>query len=314
MSSDLAQESSVIRSGRPSASFVRTAQRRGVRRKVAKALEPAALHLFPDQPLEALNSREAFEQAAAHAVLGDANNLELSYRFVDAFATALEALGLARATDVPDPFRRVWLTDVEGARQRGVVLRCERGEVAVFCPATHEPFTPAGPIFKMSYRGHVSSVEFELKLSDAVRLPEALVVHLARPEAGGSIGRNNLRVDVQMPASVRALGDVEPISWREAQRCEILDVSAGGLRIASELPFGAEQQVTLNVPLPDAEGGDLTLTAKICWNRVDDAGLRTQGLLIVDASQGESDRYLAFVSELLDQELCLLYTSPSPRD
>jgi len=45
----------------------------------------------------------------------------------------VEKLGFARASDVPDPFRRVWVTSSK-VRRRGVILSCQDGDVAVLCP------------------------------------------------------------------------------------------------------------------------------------------------------------------------------------
>lgn len=191
---------------RSSDAFARTARAHGVRSRAVRALEPAARELFPDQPENVLASRELFEQAAKHAVVGIAGNLDLSFGLVDVLAGAVEALGLARASDVPDPFRRVWIRNDAGVRRRGVVLRCEGGEVAVFCPPGRDPFSATSDVVKMSYRGFSSAVEYDLKLNDAVRLPGALVLHLTRPESGGAIGRATRRVEVRIPARIQAAG------------------------------------------------------------------------------------------------------------
>ena len=303
--------------GRSSGAFVRAACARGVKLRVARALEPAADELFGPRPEEILTSRSAFERAAMHTVIGDAGNLELSFSLVDVLASTVETLGLARASDVPDPFRRVWIRNSAGARKRGVVLRCEMGEVAVFCPAGQERrlerrnkvqgqqpgsgrrFTDAGDIMKLSYRGFSSSVEYELRLNDAVRLPGALVLHLSRPDGEGAIGRDNRRVDVRLEGVVRAVGNFASGESDAPIPCRILDASSGGLRIASDIDFEKGREVELQVWLPDDGTEALSLTALIRWNRSDDTGQRTQGLQFAGLSPSATERYRRYLGSLL---------------
>ena len=281
--------------------FLSSARARGVRSKVARALKSAALALFPENPQVVLSSRVAFEQAATHAVIGDAGNLELSFGLVDALAGAVETLGLARASDVPDPFRRVWVINRDGARKRGVVLRCAEGEVAVFCPPSQDPFTGAGHVMKLSYRGFASSVEYELHLNDAVRLPGALVLHLTRPGGGGAIGRDNRRIQVDLRGSVRALGNSAGPEWTEWTACHILDVSAGGMRIASDLPLGPGQELEVQLSLPDDDEQPIEPKAIVCWNRADQDGNRCQGLQLVDWPAAMGARWETFLQRLTSE-------------
>ena len=274
----------------------------GVKARVARTLEPAALELFPDDPEDVLTSRACFERAAMHTVVGDAGNLELSFGLVDELASTVEKLELARASDVPDPFRRVWIVDEAGDRRQGVVLRCERGEVAVFCPPNHGGFTGTGSLMKVSYRGFSSSVEYELRLNDVVRLPAALVLHLNRPGGAGAIGRKELRLDVHLPGQVRALGAAESIEPTAPLPCEVLDVSVGGLCIASELPYGAGQAVEIALELPDASPEPYRAMASICWNRTDASGRPTQGLKLTGSTEGQAQRYELYLNSLLPSD------------
>ncbi len=276
--------------------FFRAARAAGIKRRVIRALEPATLELFAENPLRVLESREDFERAATLAVIGDAGNLELSYGLVDALAGAVQRLGLARASDVPDPFRRVWIEREDGRRKQGVVLRCAEGEVAVFCPPKHDDFLSGGPLLELHYRGFSSSVSYSLRLCDAVMLPGAHVLHLTRPVSGGAIGRTHLRVDVSLPGTLRVaqLDEREVALWP----AEILDLSAGGLRVASNLP--SEQGSTLEIEVPLSDGGErpLRLPVVVRWNRVDGQGRRTQGLQFVSAPAQAAERYGRLLSSL----------------
>lgn len=221
-------------------SFVRAARRRGVRGKIARLLEPEANALFPATPEVVLTDRIAFEQAAAMATLGDAGNLELSYRRVDALASALERLGLGRASDVPDPFRRVWIENLAGKRKQGVVLRRLEAEIAIFCPPGEDAFWDSGAIMRVSYRSFDTAVDYELKLADAVRLPAALVLHLTRPEATGSIGRDDRRSPVQLEGLMRSEATPEHPDWAHWSPCELHDVSMAGCRATCRVRYEQE--------------------------------------------------------------------------
>lgn len=170
-------------------------------------------------------------------------------------------------------------------------------------PSTGRRFTDAGDIMTLSYRGFSSSVEYELRLNDAVRLPGALVLHLSRPDGGGAIGRDDLRVDVRLEGTRQAVGDVAPGEQDGPIPCQVLDVSSGGLRIASELGFERDREVVLRVALPDEQGQDdtepISLTALICWNRADDSGRRTQGLQFTGLPRAVAERYRRYLSHLL---------------
>ncbi len=283
-------------------SFTRAARSRGVRSRVANALEPAARELFPNHPEEVLTSRQAFEQAAMHAVVGDAGNLELSFSLVDVLASAVETLGLARASDVPDPFRRVWVRSTSGARKRGVVIRCESGEVAVFCPPSQDRFTDAGHMLKLSYRGFSSSVEYDLMLNDLVRLPEAVVLHLTRPEGGGAIGRDQRRMTVDLKGKLRVPGAVESGEQANSISCQVLDASAGGLRIASDSPLAPGRELEVELLLPGEEE-PIALRTLVCWNRTDDSDRRTQGLQVTEHSTSAAAAYERHLHSLLAADL-----------
>lgn len=272
-------------------------------KRLAKALMPSARALFPENPEIVLESRPEFERAASNAVLGDAGNLNLSYKLADAFAGAVEDLGFVSSVDTPMPFSRVWIADDAGATREGVVLRCEYDEIAVFCPPTTAPFRPSGPEMRLSYRGALNSTVFDLHVNDAVRLPEALVLHLTRPGGSGGIGRDKLRVHVNLVGGVRALGDVNLLEWTEWHHCEVLDLSATGMRIQSDLPFPENQTVELTLVLDDGSHLPFEATAKIRWNRSDENGQRSQGLLLSDLDVDTSARYLAYVNHLLAKDV-----------
>ena len=108
--------------GGSGSAFVEAARARGVPASVARRLERAAGQVSPEEPQKVLASRELFESTAIRAVLADGGNLELSFGDADKIAGAVEKLGLARTTDVPDPFRRVWVSNA-ATRRRGVVSR-----------------------------------------------------------------------------------------------------------------------------------------------------------------------------------------------
>lgn len=287
-----------------------SSQRDRLPKRISKALMPSARALFPEHPEIVLESRPEFEAAAANAVLGDAGNLDLSYKLAESFASAADSLGFGPQSDSPSPFSRVWIMDAAGERREGVVLRCEYDEIAVFCAPTTAPFRPSSPEMRLSYRGVLSPVEFNLHINDAVRLPDALVLHLTRPGGNGGIGRDKLRVNVSLVGGVRALGDVQPLEWTEWHHCEVLDLSATGMRIQSDLPFAENQAVELTLVLDDGSRLPFEATAKIRWNRADEAGQRSQGLILSDLDQDTSARYLAYVNARLTEDA----TTQAPKE
>jgi len=58
-------------------------------------------------------------------------------------------------------------------------------------------------VWKLSYRGFSSTVEYTLRLDDPVRLPRGYIVNLTRGDGRGSIGRAHERFSVYIPAKIR---------------------------------------------------------------------------------------------------------------
>jgi len=283
--------------GRPADSFVRAARERGVKSVIARTLEFAAAELVPGNPISVLESRELFEQAALKSVIGDAGNLELSFRLVDALASTLEMLELARSSDVPDPFRRVWVSNDAGVRERGVVLRVRGGEIAVFCPPGEDGFSSTGRMLRVSYRGFSSSVEYDLELNDAVRLPGALVLHLTRADGEGAIGRDNRRFEAEIPGRIREIADegtLAPPYWA----FRTIDLSAGGLAATVEYALPRGTRVDLELAIPDGSPEALEATAVVRWVRDKADGLKAIGLEYESLSEIARDRVTVLLHKL----------------
>lgn len=267
-------------------SFARQARTLGLKDAVARLLEEPAQALSPDAPEKVFEDRSLYEAVALRAVIGDAGNLELSFGPVDLLANAVETLGLARASDVPDPFRRVWVDDGMGNRVRGVVLTQRGGEVAVFCPASAGPKTRIGELMSLEYRGLSSDVRFPLRLNDSVRLPGALVLHFTRPQGSGSIGRDNQRFAVDLSATV--IGS-EPFP------CWIRDVSSGGMMMECSTAWPQGEELTIDMPLPDGGDGNFLVRVVVRWCREGQGDELKHGLEFValpSASRVRLDRYL----------------------
>ena len=181
--------------------FQSEARSRGLSWSDARLIEPAAKIVNPEDPGLVLQSRELLERTALQAAVGDCGNLELSYKRVDRLARLFERLALARSSDIPDPFRRVWVASGHDDRTEGVALTCENGEIAVFCPPGARKLSE-GAVLDLSYRGFSSSVRFPLKLVDSCLFPGGLMLHLARPDGQGAIGRSQPRYDVRRDGSV----------------------------------------------------------------------------------------------------------------
>ncbi len=277
---------------RTSGTFIRAARARGVRARAAKTLEPAAREISPEDPERILDSRELFEQAAARAVIGEAGNLELCFGLVDLLATTVETLGLARSSDVPDPFRRVWIKSESGVSRRGVVYSCEGGEIAVFCPPASRPVFTTGSVLKLGYRSFGSSVRYDLRLNDAVCLPGAIVLHLTRLEGTGTIGRAARRFPVSIHAKVLALRQDE-VRGEGPAACQVVDISATGLCIQCDIWYVEGQRVWLELPLPDGTEELFRVQAVIRWSRVPKYGME-----FVDLPQPLTERLERFLSAL----------------
>ncbi|MEM7310243.1 MAG: PilZ domain-containing protein [Planctomycetota bacterium] len=279
---------------RPVGRFQRAARAQGVRPRIARALEAAAHEVAPEEPERILASRPLFEVAAMRTVVGESDNLELSFGLVDALATTVEDLGLARASDVPDPFRRVWVTSGSGTRIRGVVLTCSGGEVAVFCPASARGVSDIGRVMWLGYRGFSSSVEYDLQLDDAVRLPGALVLHLIRRGGRGAIGRMDERYPTRLAGHVRRAGG------GDRSACTVIDISAGGVAVECAQTFRQHEELRLDVRLPDDEQGAFSTLARVCWSSAGQTG-STLGLSFLDLPRPLAQRLGSFLQRLASQ-------------
>jgi len=159
--------------------FVRDARSRGLSFRIARLLESSAAEICPQHPSRILGSRELFERAALHAAARRGGNLELSFPHRGCARDVRRKARLRARSDVPDPFRRVWVTSSK-VRRRGVILSCQDGDVAVLCPREHRALSDEGDVWKLSYRGFSSTVEYTLRLDDPVRLPRGYIVNLTR--------------------------------------------------------------------------------------------------------------------------------------
>lgn len=281
---------------RPPGSFVQLARSRGVPSRITPLLERAALEICPQQPTRILDSRELFERAALHAAAAKGGGLELSFRLVDLLATTIETLGLARSSDVPDPFRRVWVRSQAGLRRPGVVLACADGEIAVLCPPRRGRVPDAGEVLSLSYRGFSSTVEYDLRLDDPVRLPRGLILNLVRLDRRGSIGRAHERFPVYIQASVRLeRPDAHPAE--EPTPCEVLDLSASGLRMECSVSYETGQTVLVELPLPDGEE-PLAAQALVRWARAGETGQRSHGILFSGLTPASIKRLESFLETL----------------
>ena len=272
--------------------FLHQARASGVPAHVARLLEAAAQEVCPQQPTRALESRELFERTAMHAAAGRGGNLELSFRTVDALAASVETLGLARASEVPDPLRRVWVESAE-TRRPGVILACAEGEVAVLCPPRRRSIPETGSALKLSYRGFASKVEYDLRLDDPVRLPRGLILNLTRPEGRGAIGRAHQRFPVYLQGRVRANAEVGDSTL---QPCEILDFSVTGVRMECAATFASGDTVWLELTLTDRSEPFAT-SAVVRWARAD-GDRRSYGLLFSELSLASRERLDPFVATL----------------
>lgn len=288
---------------RHAGNFVSEARARGLSLRVARRLEPAAGELEAENPERVLASRELFEQAAMGAVVVDVANLELSFQIVDSLASAVETLGLARTSDIPDPFRRVWVRTEEGLRLSGVVLTCRDGEIAVYCSPGAEPIMGTGRMLNLQYRGFSSTVEYDLKLNDSVLLPGGQVLHLTRPDHG-HIGRFNQRHEVHIHGRVRAL-DADAcdetgneVLEGEFDPCEIIDVSPKGMRMECDEAYEVGRTLAIEVPLPDGNDAPFAARGIVRWSS-DGLGVRhSYGIRFKDLPAELAERMERFVSTL----------------
>ena len=82
----------------------------------------------------------------------------------------------------------------------------------------------------------------------------------------------------------------------------IVDISQNGLRLRTKMPLEFQEKVT--VVFPDQDGGEIQIVAEVRWVApCQDSRFWLAGCLLGEA-----------VPETFLDQLCLLYTSPSPRD
>lgn len=252
-------------SAEPSDQFLSAARQKGLSVKLARTLQAAAHELFPEDPSSILGSRSRFEETALQAISHDLGNLELSFEWLDNLASAVETLDLARTSEMPDPFRRVWVENKDGARAQGVVLAVRDQEIAVFCPHTKKPLEKIGSAIELIYRESSSLVSYELMLNDAVRLPGTNVLHLKRRNGIGSIGRVTKRHEVETVGFVRMQSaDGQPLS---PTPCKILDISIGGARLGCSADFDKGTPLHLDVFLDDGISEPLSMQCTARWSQ-----------------------------------------------
>lgn len=263
--------------------FLGFARSRGVPSSVARQLESAAGVVCPQQPVRVLELRELFERAAMRAVAGKGGNLDLSFRVVDQLANALERLGLARSSDVPDPFRRVWVRSASGDRRPAVVLACAEGELAVLCPPSRGRLPEPGEVLRLIYRGFSSTAEYNLILDDPVRLPKGTILNLVRLEGRGSIGRAHERYPVYLQASLRRLGSAQLAQDEQDEigPCEVLDISSSGVRVECAASIDVGQEVWIETSLPEC-ADSFAAGAVVRWARAGSGAQRSHGLLFTE--------------------------------
>lgn len=83
---------------------------------------------------------------------------------------------------------------------------------------------------------------------------------------------------------------------------QVLDISSGGLRIASDLPDGGGREVELEFVVPDDPGPPVRMPAVVRWNRVDEQGRRTQGLQFDRPPAEDLRRFRTFLARFVDLE------------
>lgn len=235
-------------------------------------------------------------------MVGDHGNLELSFQRVNLLAGALETLGLTRASDVPDPFRRVWVSSQNGVRTRGVALTCENDEIAVFCPPGGTQVSDAGTIMKLSYRGFSSPVEFKLRMNDSCLFPGWLMLHLSRVEGSGRIGRQKQRFDVSLSGTVRDAPADAADPGEGEQACEVLDISSGGVRMECARQYPEGIRVECAIWLTDGAAQAFTFEADVRWVRPGSQDRESHGLLFANLSQENTRRLERYLERLLEAQ------------
>jgi len=143
----------------------------------------------------------------------------------------------------------------------------------------------------LGYRGGSSSVAFDLKVVDAVRLPNAFILHLMRIQGAGAIGRFHTRYPVHIHATMTLVDHDE----QTLQPCEILDISSGGLRMDSALSLEQGQVVELEFRLADEHDEPFRARAVVCWKGPSSEDRHSHGVEFEALPEAEADRLDAFV-------------------
>ncbi|MHC4380922.1 MAG: PilZ domain-containing protein [Planctomycetota bacterium] len=273
--------------GKRGKSFLAAARSKGLPSKLAKSLQPAADNLYPEEPESILESRSRFEEAALRSVSKDLTELQLTFKTVEALATAVDTLNLARSGEVPDPFRRVWVQNENGDREKGVAFTCSDGELTVFCPPGSSFSAEIGSEICLSHRGSSSKVAYDLQLNDSVRLPGSEALHLGRRGGGNSAGRVTKRHDVEI------MGFIQEQAAADDQRtpipCKILDISIGGARLECHFQFEKGTPVHLDVFLDDGISEPFSVDCVARWSSSDQDGNQV-GLQFGDLSDAHAER------------------------
>ncbi|NQU48896.1 MAG: PilZ domain-containing protein [Planctomycetes bacterium] len=280
-------------------SFATIARRHGLSRKLISILSATAKELYYDDMDAVLENRVQFEEVAQQAVTGHAGNLELSFQLVDALANATEKLGLTRASDEPDVFRRVWIQNEAGKRIRGVVLRRLKGEVAIFCPPAKKSFGELGCMLDVTYRGIKSAISYKLQINDSVRLPATYVLHLTRPAGQGAIGRLHKRYVVNLPGFVHQMNADGPNS--EPFPCKLKDISRGGVCLKCNAEFERGTSIYLEAFLEDGSAKPFGIECTASWMKNTVEGSLV-GLEFGDLDATNLERLSTVLQHLQDKE------------
>ena len=165
-----------------------------------------------------------------------AGEIEDVGRKVEGYAIALERLGLARTSDVPDPFRRVLLQLRGGARQLAVSVSNTDGKLVLIAPPQATITERRRDTIRVIYGGERHMVEYPLIVSGISHGPTGTVIFLKRPQGEGRFGRVERRHPSLIQVAIMAVAEEE--GERESAFGEIFN----GLKASTVFKVDANPQ------------------------------------------------------------------------
>jgi hypothetical protein len=239
-----------------------------------------------------------FEQAGVTLLLSN-DGRNLSFALGALLADTLEGLGLARTADLPDPLRRVRLVPHGGTPSLGIVLRPQGPEMLILTHPRQRFDGRRGDGARLDLPGKNRLVEIPVRLTDIEERDQVRLLHIARPDGWGTLGRAHDRFPVLLPMTMldKSLNG-EETAWIDG---EVFDLGEGGVCacLPRRFPVGRRARIQVNLEDPlEATVEPFFADARVVWARPEGPGRWRHGFAFEVVEERDLEKVRGFLSAL----------------